>query len=134
MASTRYEREPLTATLPPGLLADFQAAGVLGLADVHTATALGRIGGETDPEVLLAAALTVRGLRLGSVCIDLATPSQESFDAAEQRVDASGLPWPDPASWLAACAASQLATDGADGPADRPLRLAEGLLYQERYW
>ena len=134
MTTVRYEREPLLASLPPGLLADFHAAGVLGLADVHTATALGRIGGESAPEVLLAAALTVRGLRLGSVCIEVATQSQESFDAAEQRVDASGLPWPDPADWQGKVESSGLVATGADAPAGRPLRLVDGLLYLERYW
>ena len=134
MTAARHERDALTADLPPGLLADFHAAGVLGLADVHTATALGRIGGESDPVVLLAVALAVRGLRLGSVCIDLTTQSQESFDAAEERVDASGLPWPEPPAWFDACTASPLVAAGPDDPDGRPLRLADGLLYLERYW
>ena len=56
-----------------GLLADFNAAGVLAAADVHVATRLGRLGGESDDRVLLAAALAVRALRGGSVCLDLAT-------------------------------------------------------------
>ena len=134
MTALRHERDVLTADLPPGLLADFHAAGVLGLADVHTATALGRIGGESGPAVLLAVALAVRGLRLGSVCIDLTTQSQESFDAAEERVDVSGLAWPEPQAWFDACTASPLVAAGPDAPDGRPLRLADGLLYLERYW
>src|SRR5690349_7067257 len=106
--SPALERDLLLAELPPGPLADFHRAGVLGLADVHTAAALGRIGSEQDPAVLLAVALTVRGLRLGSVCIELAAQSEQSFDAAEQRVDVAELPWPEPAAWLAACRASRL--------------------------
>ena len=80
----------LLATLPPGVLADFHAAGVLGLADVHTARGLGRIVGETDETVLLAAALTVRALRLGSVCLDLNGDATTCFDGAEEAVDVLG--------------------------------------------
>ena len=42
-----------------GLLAHFNAAGVLTSADVHVAAALGRLGRETDEQVLLAVALVV---------------------------------------------------------------------------
>ena len=56
-----------------GLLAAFNEAGVLAAADVHVATRLARLGGESDDRVLLAAALAVRALRGGSVCLDLAT-------------------------------------------------------------
>ncbi|MDQ3538866.1 MAG: exodeoxyribonuclease V subunit alpha, partial [Actinomycetota bacterium] len=55
----------------PGLLADFNAAGVLAAADVHVALRLGRIGGDSDPHTLVAAALAVRAPRLGHVCTDL---------------------------------------------------------------
>jgi exodeoxyribonuclease V alpha subunit len=55
-----------------GVLAQFASAGALLASDVRTALTLGRLAGETDEQVLLAAALTVRGLRLGSVCVDLA--------------------------------------------------------------
>ena len=41
-------------------------------ADVHVAQRLGALVGETDDRVLLAAALTVRGTRHGSVVLDLA--------------------------------------------------------------
>jgi exodeoxyribonuclease V alpha subunit len=37
-------------------------------------------------------------------------------------------------AWRDACAASPLVTAGPDGPGSRPLRLAGGLLYLERYW
>ena len=50
---------------------EYQEAGVLSVADVHTCVRLGRLGGETDERVLLAAALTVRALRHGSVCLEL---------------------------------------------------------------
>ena len=44
-----------------GLLATFNVAGVLDASDVHIAVRLGRLAGVADDEVLLAAALAVRG-------------------------------------------------------------------------
>ena len=93
VSPTRNLGESLLATLPPGVLADFHAAGVLGLGDVHTARGLGRIVGETDETVLLAAALTVRALRLGSVCLELERQRDDVFDSGEEAVDASDLTW-----------------------------------------
>jgi exodeoxyribonuclease V alpha subunit len=54
-----------------GLLAEFNRAGVLDAADVHVATRVGRLAGERSEPALLALALAVRGLRQGSVCVDL---------------------------------------------------------------
>lgn len=121
-----------------GRLADFNRAGVLGAADVHTARAICRIGGEGSQDVRLAVALAVRALRAGSVCIDLSTIADAVFadtaaEDADQRLDVSALAWPDPADWQQACAGSPLVAP-ADGPDGRPLRLAGGLLYLERYW
>lgn len=56
-----------------GVLGQFNRAEVLTAADVHVARRLGILGGEPDPDVLLAVALTVRAVRLGSVCLDLGT-------------------------------------------------------------
>jgi exodeoxyribonuclease V alpha subunit len=116
-----------------GLLRRFNESGVLGLADVHTADALGRICGESDEQVRLALALTVRALRLGSVCLRLDTAEQAMIDA-EEAVDPGTLPWPDPTEWTDACARSTLVTLGADAPGTRPLRMTGGRLYLERYW
>ncbi|HYH30288.1 MAG TPA: exodeoxyribonuclease V subunit alpha [Pseudonocardia sp.] len=117
-----------------GLLAAFNTAGVLEAADVHVAARVGRLGGETDEEVLLAVALAVRAVRLGSVCVDLAAVSHTVLGEGDELVDVSALPWPDPPRWLAACAASGVVAHGADAPGGRPLRLVDGLLYLERYW
>src|SRR5690606_29832295 len=114
-------------------LGRFHTAGVLGLADVHTALGLGRIGGETNDLVLLAVALTVRALRAGSVCVDLSTAADIVFEAAEEQVASDELPWPTPSTWLDAVRASPLVTDGTSGPT-RPLRLVGDILYLERYW
>jgi len=121
-----------------GLLGEFNRAGVLGVADVHTAVAVSRIGGETRESVQLAVALTVRALRAGSVCIDLRTIADAVFadtadDDATARLNVSNLDWPDPDDWLADCRDSPLvAAEGA--PDGRPLRINQGLLYLERYW
>jgi exodeoxyribonuclease V alpha subunit len=117
-----------------GLLAAFNTAGVLEPADVHVAARVGRLGGEDDEEVLLAVALAVRAVRLGSVCVDLAAVSHTVLGEGDELVDVSALPWPDPPRWLATCAASRVVADGADAPRGRPLRLVDGLLYLERYW
>ncbi|WP_219417112.1 exodeoxyribonuclease V subunit alpha [Pseudonocardia nigra] len=117
-----------------GLLAQFNAAGVLEPSDVHVATRVGRLGGETSEEVLLAVALAVRAVRHGSVCVDLAAVSHTVLGEGDELVDVSVLPWPEPRAWLAACTAGPLVAHGAAAPAGRPLRLVDGLLYLERYW
>ncbi len=139
-----------------GLLRTFNDAGVLGAADVHVAARLGRLGDEPDERVLLAAALTVRALRAGSVCLDVA---QARATTAVEDVDAAALaalPWPEEPAWLSALEASPLVATGLDtgpdrgpdrepdtgpdtGPgtgcdAARPLRLRGSLLYLDRYW
>ncbi|MFD2399751.1 hypothetical protein ACFSVJ_27435 [Prauserella oleivorans] len=62
---------PLTTRRATGMLRTFEDAGVLEPADVHVAYRLGALGGETREPVLLAVALGVRALRLGSVCLEL---------------------------------------------------------------
>src|ERR1043165_9872561 len=84
-----------------GLLGVFNTAGVLTSADVHVASALGRLGREDDDGVLLAVALAVRAVRGGSVCVDLATVA-----------DPPDLPWPEAESWASAVAASPLVAAG----------------------
>ena len=104
-----------------GVLREFNEAGVLDIADVHVAQRLTALGAEPDESVALAVALAVRALRGGSVCVDLQTVAADS--------DCPELPWPEPASWLAAVRASTLA---GEPPV---LRLYDGrLLYLDRYW
>ena len=95
---------------------------------------MARITGETDETVALALALAVRALRLGSVCVDLTTVAGDVFEAAEEGLEVTDLPWPEPATWLARCRASRALADGPDAPDGRPLRLVAGNLYLERYW
>lgn len=132
--ATPLDPRALVAQAASGLLAVFNQAGILNPADVHTADVVCRIGRDVDERVRLALALTVRALRNGSVCIDLRSVHTTAFDEAETVIDISSLPWPESDEWIAACRASPLVSDGADKPSGRPLRLAGGLLYLERYW
>ncbi|MEJ2888795.1 exodeoxyribonuclease V subunit alpha [Actinomycetospora aeridis] len=122
------------ATRATGLLAAFNARGVLAAGDVHVARRLGRLGAEDDEQVLLAAALVVRALRAGSVCLDLAAVDRTVLAEGDEVVDTSDLPWPDPEPWTAACAASPLVGTDDGSATGRPLRLVDGLLYLDRYW
>ena len=100
---------------------------------MHVAQRLGVLCGESDEEVLLAAALTVRGTRHGSVVLDLATAARTiSPDADDEDgvVAPIELAWPD-GSWAARCAASALVTGAAGGP---PLRMDGSRMWLDRYW
>ncbi len=105
-----------------GLLAGFNDTGLLEAADVHVARRVSALAGETDEQVQLALALAVRGVRSGSVCVDLA--------AAPTLLDghpgSAGPAWPDPAAWLAAVASSPLVDEGV-------LHLEDGTVYLDRY-
>ncbi|MCW2697286.1 MAG: recD [Modestobacter sp.] len=116
---------PVRAT---GLLHEFAAAGVLSAADVHVALRLSRLGNERSETVLLAAALAVRGVRTGSVCVELATVAGSVVP--DEDAPPVELAWP--ADWTA-LTGSPLVAVGAGAPW-RPLRLVDGLLYLDRYW
>ena len=84
--------------------------------------------------MLLAAALTVRALRAGSVCLDVDTARAVTVveDVAPGELDA--LAWPEPGEWVSALAASPLVAVGPEGDPTRPLRLLGSTLYLDRYW
>jgi exodeoxyribonuclease V alpha subunit len=103
-----------------GLLAAFNEATVIDSADVLVAQRLSALAKETDERVMLAVALAVRGLRAGSVCLDLRS--------VEAQVDVADLPWPAIDGWLEAVSASPLLE------APHVLRSEEHLLYLDRYW
>jgi exodeoxyribonuclease V alpha subunit len=111
----------------PAALRPFNEAGVLAAADVHVAVRLAALAGEDDPLVALAAALAVRGPRLGHVYVDLATARDTTVVDVEEPVDLAALPWPPVAEWTARLAASALVADG-------PLRLEGTRVYLDRYW
>ena len=117
-----------------GALGRFNAAGVLTVADVHVAIRLGRLGGDGDEAVLLAAALAVRAPRLGHVCTDLSTIRTTATIDVEVPIDLQALPWPDPGDWIRRVSASPLVADDGGAAGGRPLWLAGTRLYLDRYW
>ncbi|MCU0297677.1 MAG: AAA family ATPase, partial [Candidatus Nanopelagicales bacterium] len=128
----------ITSTrLDAGRLQPFHTAGVLAVPDVQVAAALLRIVGgsldeQVDGDVALGAALCVRALRAGSVCVDLT--ADPDMWLPENDGEPVSLPWPEATSWTAALAGHQLVAAGPQARADRPLRLVGNLLYLQRYW
>ena len=138
--------DPRLALGSSGLLGAFNVAGVLTAGDVHVARGLGEVTRETDETVLLAAALTCRAVRHGSVCLELRRVEQDLVgqapvvapDADQPAVDPAvdpgatpadvlaALPWPEPDAWVAAVAGSRLVELGV-------LRWDGRLLYLDRY-
>jgi exodeoxyribonuclease V alpha subunit len=124
-------------TLRPQLR-DYQQAGVLALADVHTAVRVCELAGETDKRVLLALAVAVGALRHGSVCLELnrfRDVALEGEDVDAER--AAALAWPSADELVAALRVSSLVTGSPHGPL-RPLTLVDSdagwLLYLDRYF
>ncbi|HEY1518890.1 MAG TPA: exodeoxyribonuclease V subunit alpha [Solirubrobacteraceae bacterium] len=116
-----------------GLVREFNDIGVLSAADVHVAVRLTELVGEESEVVALAAALAVRGPRLGHVFVDLATIRDTASVESDEPVDLSGLPWPGVDEWLGALRASALVAVGEDDEPG-PLRLLGTRLYLDRYW
>jgi exodeoxyribonuclease V alpha subunit len=125
--------DPRRALRASGLLRAFNDAGVLVPADVHVARRLAELAGDEDERVVLAAALAVRGPRLGHVYVDVETIRATATVDADEPVDLSALPWPPAGEWLASLGGSALVAVGEEG-GDRPLRLVGSWLYLDRYW
>jgi exodeoxyribonuclease V alpha subunit len=121
------------ASRASGALRSFNEAGVLSAADVHVARRLVELVGSDDEWVALAAALAVRGPRLGHVYVDLATIRDTVTVDVEEPVDLTALPWPPAEEWLERVAASDLVAVGEDDDV-KPLRLVGTALYLDRYW
>ncbi|WP_265520222.1 exodeoxyribonuclease V subunit alpha [Oerskovia flava] len=129
------EGDPRLAVGVPAWLGQFNTAGVLSATDLRVALRLGRLTGEHEDQVLLAVALAVRALRSGSVCVRLDDLGSLRLPEDEEAVrTAEDLPWPETAPWTEMVARSPLVADGVDGPADRPARWVDGMLYLDRYW
>lgn len=128
--------DPRVAQQAPPALAQLNALGLFRAADVHVAESLCRLTGadKIDDRVLLATALAVHAVRGGSVCVDLASVPETSFEldrlngAEEAHVLAPGSwPWPPLEEWLTALRDSPLV-------AERVLRLEGTRVYLDRYW
>ncbi len=133
-----------------GLLAEHNTAGVLDAADVHVATRLGRLTREDDERVLLAVALAVRGVRAGSVCVDLAAggaarrrrPSRRHRGRCRRRHPRRPSPSRPPSRRAGPSSTrggrrssgARSSRSAWTDPADRPARWVGGRLYLDRYW
>jgi exodeoxyribonuclease V alpha subunit len=119
LEATAYDdlRDHRVAAGAQGILHDFNLAGVLESSDIHVAMRLASLSGETNEDLLLAAALTVRAVRSGSVCLDLTTVPDIAPD----------LTFPESSAWHAAITASPLTEQDV-------LHLDGDLLYLDRYW
>jgi exodeoxyribonuclease V alpha subunit len=121
--------------LPEGsLLGTFNRAGVLAPADVHVACRLGRLGGDDDPLVTLAAAFAVRAPRLGHVRVDLHAVRTVTQAEGEDEAVLDALAWPEPDAWTERVARSPLVAVGDDDATVAPLRLVGSALYLDRNW
>ena len=119
-----------------GLLAAFNAAGVLEPADVHVADRH-RAARRRVRRRGAARGGARRARRYGwgrSASTSHAVRGTVLGAGDEPRRRLRRCRGPSPPDWVAACAASPLVADGADTPGGRPLRLVDGLLYLERYW
>jgi exodeoxyribonuclease V alpha subunit len=119
LEATVYDdlRDHRVAAGAQGILHDFNLAGVLESSDIHVAMRLASLSGETNEDLLLAAALSIRAVRSGSVCLDLDTAPDIAPD----------LSFPEPTAWKGAITGSPLTEQGV-------LHLDGDLLYLDRYW
>ncbi len=104
----------------PDALAPRVAAEVLTATEARLAQQLCRLAGDDSPEVLLGAALALRGPRFGHVCVELDAVAGQLCDA------------PPTEDWLPKLAASPAVRPG--GPGSTPLVLDARRLYLDRYW
>ncbi len=110
---------PTPLEVPTGLVPHV-AAEVLTATEARLAQQLCRLAGDDGPEVLLGAALALRGPRFGHVCVELDAVAGHLVDA------------PPTEDWLQVLAASPAVRPG--GPGSTPLVLDARRLYLDRYW
>jgi exodeoxyribonuclease V alpha subunit len=126
--------DPRLVLSAAGALREFNEAGVLAAADLHVARRLAELASEEDEAVALAAALAVRGPRLGHVFVDVGTIRDTVTVDTDEPVDLGALPWPEADDWLERLKASPLVAVGEEPGDPRPLRLVGRSLYLDRYW
>jgi exodeoxyribonuclease V alpha subunit len=119
-----------------GLLAPFEAAGLVGRFEVQLAAAAGRAAPEAADDELLALALVARATRLGHVCLELVQARRQIVAGQDDDGTAADLPLPDVAAWSQALEAGPLVAtpDRASEDPLRPLVWDGRRLYLQRYW
>jgi len=119
-------------------LARLRNSGAISALDDHFARALGRLGAEVRPEVLLAAGLVSRSVGAGHVCLDVRRFAQGGTLLGDSET--VQWEWPSPDGWLEMLGSSELvellpASSLPDPLASTPLVLdASDRLYLRRYW
>ena len=83
-------------------LKPFVAAGVFEPIDIHAAGSLARLITGLEPEIILGAALAMRAVREGHVCV-LVDDAYADIDLSD---NAKKLPWPTPEKWRSVLTAS----------------------------
>jgi len=109
--------------------------GALSDLDVAFALSVARIGRESHPEVLLAAALASRAVGLGHVCLDLVRHADRApiVDDSGALIEIEAAPRLD--AWVAALRASRLVAPAHRDAPPAPLVLDDAhRLYLRRYW
>jgi exodeoxyribonuclease V alpha subunit len=105
--------------------------GTFSVLDYYFTRTLGRMANETDPLVLLAAAIVSRETARGQICVDLEMLAELPVLTLTGEA-VSGLRWPGKKVWMTALSKSPLVAQSA---ATAPLvRDAAGRLYMARYW
>ncbi len=113
-------------------------SGAISALDDHFARAMGRLGAEARPEVLLAAGLVSRSVGAGHVCLDVRRFAQRGTLLGDSET--VEWEWPAPDGWLEMLGNSDLVevlsgSSSPDSIASTPLVLdASDRLYLRRYW
>ncbi len=134
MSPVTSEKNARSASVTPlalgkASLEALREAGVFEPLDVHFARTIGALGEETNPDVLLAAALVSRQTRAGHVCVLLSRFGSELVEGEEGPLP---FRWPEADAWEQALEKSSLVSRGDER---RPLVLDEhGRLYLHRYY
>lgn len=116
-----------------GVLGDANRTGWVESPDVHVATRLAGLVGGDDDAVLLALALTVRAVREGSSCLDvaalhdaIAAPPADDVEDPERSAAVRAVLPATPRDWLDAVASSRCAEAGV-------VHVDHDLVYLDRY-
>ena len=119
-----------------GLLAPFEAAGLVGRFEVQLASAAGRAVPDASDDELLALALVARATRLGHVCLELDQVRRQIVASQDDEGTAADLPLPDIASWSRALETGPLVATPHQAHEEplRPLVWDGRRLYLQRYW